>query len=164
MDTLATIVFFLVVCACCGLRCWLVLALSGTAVHLGWFDRVPDMGEPFVILAFSPPLIAFFILHLVEFGIDKTPRFDSRLDRVHALVRPLAGALMGWLTFIHLSLLAALAAAVIGNVIALVVHFKKARFRKKLNEKKPLFATVGVSLAEDVVAGLLLWFAFGVLV
>lgn len=157
---LTGIAFLVIACACCGLRCWLVPVLLGAGTHLEWYVRHPAWAESFSIFGLPAAMAMFFSIHLVEFGLDKTPRLDTWSDRMHFIFRPLIGAGTAFLLVLPHGLFAAIAAAAIGGILAWFVHARKARLRRYLNQGKPLLRTVGASLAEDILVGLLLWFSF----
>ena len=163
VNTLALFFFLLIACACCGLRCWLVLCILGAATHLGWFTHHPEWADRFSLLGNPIAMAVFLIIFLLEFGIDKTPRLDSWSDRLHLIFRPPAGAFVAFLGFSPMGLSAAIPAALAGGAIAWFVHSRKAKLRRKLNQSKPLFATIGISLLDDITVALLFWFAFTLL-
>ena len=76
-----------------GINAYATLLVFGFAARW-WPDLFHDDLARF--FATTPVLIVVAVLYLVEFAADKVPTVDHVWDVIHTLIRPIAGALIGW--------------------------------------------------------------------
>lgn len=141
--------------AASGLRTFLPLLAAAASARLGLFGV--ELNESLAWLQSDAALLALGVAATVEFAGDKIPAVDHVLDVVGTVVRPLAGALAAASVFAGADpLLAGVAGLVVGAPAALAVHGGKAGTRVAGNATTIGFAAPVLSLAEDVLAVLLI--------
>lgn len=137
-----------------GIRLYAVLFIVGLLGHTGWITLPPGLA------VLSDPLVlwAAGIMFLAEFLADKLPGFDSVWDAVHTFIRVPAGALLAAGAIGDGA--PAVAAAVIGGVIAGGSHFTKAGSRALINTSPEPFSNWTASFTEDAAVLGALWLLF----
>lgn len=138
-----------------GLNVYACVAILGLIQHAGWVTLPAPMdtlSHPWVILA-------ALLLYLIEFVADKIPYFDSVWDAVHTFIRVPIGALLAAGMFAQFPAHWQVIMAMAGGFLALQAHGTKATLRLAANTSPEPFTNWALSLTEDVVAALLLWFA-----
>lgn len=133
-----------------GVNAYLVVLILGLAERLFTVDGIPDaLANPWVLLASA-------LLFLLEAFADKIPYLDSAWDSVHTVIRPVIGALLGYLFGHEHSSLDAAFMATTGGVTALAAHLVKAGARTAVNTSPEPVSNIVVSTSEDVtVAGVI---------
>lgn len=98
-------------------------------------------------------VVLLVILVLAEFTVDKIPIIDHISDALHTIIRPLSGAIIMAGTSNPISDHNIWAAAVVGAVLALVVHSTKAAGRTASTATTGGIANPFVSTIEDILTG-----------
>lgn len=99
------------------------------------------------------------LLFVVEFFFDKVPAFDLIWNALQTFVRVPVAALLSWFATAPLSTEEQMLAAVVGGTIALAAHGGKMAVRTAVTPSPEPVSNVALSLAEDVLAIFLVWFA-----
>jgi len=138
-----------------GLNVYASVAILGLIQHAGWVALpapMDAMSHPWVISV-------ALILYLIEFVADKIPYFDSVWDAVHTFIRiPIGALLAGGMSSQfpgHWQVIMAMA----GGFLAFQAHGTKASLRLAANASPEPFSNWALSIAEDVLVAVLLWFA-----
>jgi len=138
-----------------GLRLYLVLTIVGLSGYTGWVDL------PAGLRLLQHPLVlgASSLMLFIEFFADKIPGLDTLWDLVHTVIRIPAGALLAAAVFGVDDAVMTLVAALLGGTLAATAHIAKATTRAAVNTSPEPFSNIGVSLLEDGLVPLALWFA-----
>jgi hypothetical protein len=133
-----------------GLNSYAVLLVFGAAAQV--FPE--EFTGPLARLFASPPaLTVFLVLFGLEFFVDKIPFLDHFWDLLHAVVRPVAGAVLAVaIVWTQLDTTFVVLAGAGGAFVALVTHFVKSATRLTSNALTAGVANIALSLAEDVLA------------
>lgn len=130
--------------------------LYATVVLLGLFGRFDVATTPEVLQ--DPRVLGLAaVMYVLEFVADKVPLLDTAWDLVHTVVRPVGAALLGG-ELAGEDLSALLGGGVSGGM-ALGAHAAKAGARMAINTSPEPLSNIGVSLGEDLVVGVMVWFA-----
>lgn len=135
-----------------GVRPYFMLFLLGITGRLLDLEQVPD------VLQRTDLLVITGILLLVDLAADKIAFLDSFWDQLHTVIRPIAGAAIGYLLGGETDTTTAIVMAVIGAATAFGAHAAKSTARAAVNVSPEPVSNVLVSTAEDgaaVVMGLL---------
>ena len=136
-----------------GINLYLTVAGLGLAQRLGWMSlpgELQTLAHPLVILA-------AVVLYIIEFFADKIPYVDSMWDSVHTFIRPVGGAVLGYLATSDAGAALQFPAAVLSGSIALDSHLTKATARAAINTSPEPVTNSVASVTEDVsVAGILI--------
>lgn len=127
-----------------GVRPYFMVFLLGLAGRLLDLDQVP------AVLQRTDVLVITGILLLVDLAADKIPYFDSFWDQLNAVVRPLAGAAIGYLLGGETDTTSAIVMALLGGAAAIGIHITKSTARAAVNVSPEPVSNVVVSTAEDV--------------
>ena len=138
-----------------GIRLYAVLFIVGGVGYLGWVD----LPEHLRVLSHPMVLAASGFMFFAEFFADKIPGFDTVWDVVHTLVRIPAGAALAAAVFGDSPPAWTMAAAILGGTLAAGSHFTKAGARMLINTSPEPFSNWAASLGEDLLAGVLIYFA-----
>src|SRR5262252_5496969 len=138
-----------------GMRLYAVLFVVGAVGYAGWFD----LPEHLTILSHPMVLAASGFMFFAEFFADKIPSFDTVWDVVHTLVRIPAGAALAAAVFGDSPPAWTLTAAILGGTLAAGSHFTKAGARMLINTSSEPFSNWAASFGEDLLAGVLIYFA-----
>lgn len=138
-----------------GINAYAVIVVTGLLGRYAGVDDIPASLQHTDVLVLAGGLFA------VEFVTDKIPYVDSMWDTVSTVIRPIVGAMLGYLisgdaASVHSALYAAL-----GGGSALASHLVKAGNRLAINASPEPFSNIAVSLSEDfTVAGVvaLAWY------
>ncbi|MEM0895565.1 MAG: DUF4126 family protein [Verrucomicrobiota bacterium] len=160
MEILRLFLFTSLLCACCGWRCWLVLAALGAATNVGWLATFPEWNEHFSLLSGVVTMALLFGFYLLEFGADKSPGAEKVIRKFSQWVRLVAAALVAFLAFFPVSIWLAIPGALAGAATGWTMTTRTLRLREKWILPRPLLRRVGFSLGEDVICWLVLWLAF----
>ena len=116
-----------------------------------FFPSFVPTTESTAFLSSTPVLIVLGVLYTIEFLADKIPAIDHAWDAVHTFVRPLAGALIGFVSASPAdspqSLLAV--ASILGGTMALGSHVAKSSLRAVSTTTTAGTANPILSLVED---------------
>ncbi|MBN2333764.1 MAG: DUF4126 domain-containing protein [Deltaproteobacteria bacterium] len=132
-----------------GVNLYLTTAALGIAHRLEWISLPGNLET----LSQPPVIFLAIMLYLVEFIADKIPYIDSLWDSVHTLIRPIGGAVLGYLAMGDYGPLAQIPAALTTGSIALDSHLTKATTRAAINTSPEPFTNAIASVAEDVSVG-----------
>ena len=138
-----------------GWRLYLVTLVTGLAMKFGWIALPQQLGG-LDILASNWVIAAAGLGTFAEFFADKIAWVDSAWDAVHALIRPLGGALLSLAIIDSGDATWQVASFLLGGGAALVAHAGKAGARTLVNASPEPFSNIVVSTAEDVATGGLL--------
>lgn len=127
-----------------GVRPYFMVFLLGLAGKLLDLPQIPD------VLQRTDVLVITGILLVVDFCADKIPYFDSFWDMLNSVVRPIAGAALGYLMGGETDTATAITLAVVGGVAAVGAHVTKATARAAVNVSPEPVSNVLVSSLEDV--------------
>lgn len=128
-----------------GMRLYAVLFGLGLAQRAGVYELPADLQ----LLAHPAVLAVSGLLFFFEFFADKIPGVDSVWDAVHTFVRIPAGALLAAAAVANADPGLALAAGLLGGVVAAGTHLTKAGGRALINTSPEPFTNWIASLAED---------------
>ncbi len=99
------------------------------------------------------------LLFVVEFFADKVPAFDLIWNALHTFVRVPAAAYLGYASTMQMSASQQAMTAILAGAVALVAHGGKTAMRAAVTPSPEPLSNVGLSVAEDVLAIGLTWFA-----
>jgi hypothetical protein len=129
-----------------GVNLYLTIAGLGLANRFGMVQLPGDMGvlsHPLVIT------VAVFMFS-VEFLADKIPLVDSAWDTVHTFVRPLGGAILGYMAMADTGPAMQFPAALLSGTVAADSHLTKATTRVAINTSPEPFTNIIASISEDI--------------
>jgi hypothetical protein len=133
-----------------GINAYATLLVFGFATRW-WPDIFHDDLARF--FATTPVLIVVAVLYLVEFAADKVPAVDHVWDVIHTLVRPVAGALIGWAAVSdRIPHGVVILASIIAGGAALSAHATKATIRAASTLTTAGLGNPVLSLMEDAFA------------
>lgn len=135
-----------------GVRPYFMIFLLGLSGRVLGLEQVPE------VLQRTDLLVITGILLLVDLAADKIALLDSFWDQLHMIVRPVAGAAIGYLLGGETDTTTAIVMAVIGAAAAFGSHAVKTTTRAAVNLSPEPVSNVVVSTGEDaaaVVMGLL---------
>jgi len=99
------------------------------------------------------------VLFAIEFFADKIPVFDLLWNALNTFVKVPVATLLSYGAAQHLSPGLQIAVTAFGGVIALAAHGSKLAIRTAVTPSPEPFSDIALSLAEDVAAISLTWFA-----
>jgi len=155
LDTLQLVALAAALGWASGIRLYAVLFVVGGVGYLGW----ADLPEHLRVLSHPMVLAASGFMFFAEFFADKIPGFDTVWDVVHTLVRIPAGAALAAAVFGDSPPAWTMAAAILGGTLAAGSHFTKAGARMLINTSPEPFSNWAASFGEDLLAGVLIYFA-----
>lgn len=155
MDAVSTVALAAGLGWASGMRLYAVLFFLGVIHHAG----AAALPHGLLILAHPAVMAASGTLLVAELVADKLPGFDTVWDALHTFVRIPAGALLAAYAIAADDPGYALAAGLLGGVIAAGTHFFKAGGRVMLNASPEPFSNWAASAAEDVSALAIVWMA-----
>jgi uncharacterized protein DUF4126 len=156
MDTLSTLSILLGSSWISGLNAYATVGFLGLFAKLGWLDLPENLHPLTHPLVFG---IALF-LFIVEFIADKIPAFDTVWDSLQTFVRIPAGAVLAWGSVGAVSPELKVAAALVGGGMAFSAHATKSSIRATANLSPEPFTNWLLSLGQDVLIFLSIWFMF----
>ena len=130
-----------------------------TVLGLGILHRmgVAHLPPSLEVIGSTPVIATAALLYVIEFIADKIPLFDSIWDGIHTVIRPAAGALLGYGIVGNVDPQWQVIAALLGGGIALTAHTAKASTRAAVNMSPEPFSNWFLSLGEDALSFLLVW-------
>jgi hypothetical protein len=155
MDTVSTVALIAGLGWASGMRLYAVLFFLGVVHHAG----AAVLPQSLQVLAHPAVMAASGVLFATEFFADKVPGFDTLWDALHTFVRIPAGALLAAFAVAADDPGYALAAGLLGGVVAAGSHFAKAGGRVLINTSPEPFSNWAASLGEDFFALAILWSA-----
>ena len=156
MDTLTLLAAATGLAWASGFRLYLALFVVGLVARLGYLP-LPEGLRP---LEHELVLAGSALMTLVEFFVDKIPRFDSLWDAVHTFIRIPAAAVLAAGTLGSGGPALMFVAAVLGGAIASAAHLVKSGTRAFVNTSREPFSNWAASLTEDAMVLGGLWLAF----
>lgn len=128
METLGTLATSLGLGVGAGINAYATFLIYGLVAR--FFPEFVGRTELSSFFASTPVLITLGVLYTIEFLADKIPAVDHAWDAIHTFIRPLAGALIGWVSASPDAPDALMAtAAILGGGAALGSHVAKASLR-----------------------------------
>lgn len=154
METVQALTTLFPLAVSSGINLYATVLIVGLSMRYGLVSGVPDM---FDVLASWPVILLAGLLYIVEFFADKLPLFDHVWDVLHTFVRPFGAAVIAFSAIAEVDPSLSVVAALVSGGVALVSHSGKAGGRVALNTMSPAenVSNIGVSLAEDVLVGVL---------
>jgi hypothetical protein len=131
-----------------GMRLYAVLFFLGALHHFGIYE----LSAALHVLAHPAVMTVAGVLFLVEFLADKVPGVDTVWDAVHTFIRIPAGALLAAGAVAGADAGLALAAGLLGGVLAAGTHFTKAGARALINASPEPVSNWAASFSEDAVS------------
>jgi hypothetical protein len=128
-----------------GMRLYAVLFGLGLLGHAGIYELPAELR----LLAHPAVMTVSGLLFVLEFFADKIPGVDSVWDAVHTFVRIPAGAVLAAAAVASADPGLALAAGLLGGVVAAGTHLTKAGSRALINTSPEPFSNWIASLSED---------------
>ncbi|MDH5535206.1 MAG: DUF4126 domain-containing protein [Betaproteobacteria bacterium] len=128
-----------------GMRLYAVLFGLGLLGHAGVYELPSELQ----LLAHPAVMTVSGLLFILEFFADKIPGVDSVWDAVHTFVRIPAGAVLAAAAVASADPGLALAAGLLGGVVAAGTHLTKAGSRALINTSPEPFSNWIASLGED---------------
>src|SRR6478735_5272984 len=138
-----------------GLNVYATVATLGLLSHAHAFQLPPAMH----ILESWPVILVCALLFGLEFFADKIPVFDLIWNALITFVKVPVATLLSYGAAQHLSPELQIAVAALGGAIALAAHGSKLAVRTAVTPSPEPFSNIALSLAEDVAAVSLTWFA-----
>jgi len=128
-----------------GVNLYLTVAGLGIAQRMDWITLPGNMDT------ISHPLVIFIALALyaIEFLADKIPYVDSVWDSFHTFIRPVGGAVLGYLAMGDVSPAIQFPAALLTGSISLDSHLTKATSRVAINTSPEPITNSVASVTED---------------
>lgn len=147
-----------------------IVVAGSFAAGLNVYAAVATLGllGRFEVLALPPSLSllandwvigACAVMFVIEFFADKVPAFDLIWNALQTFVRVPVAALLSWFATAPLSTEEQMLAAAVGGAIALAAHGGKMAVRTAVTPSPEPVSNVALSLAEDLLAVFLVWFA-----
>ena len=134
-----------------GWRLYLCVFATGLALHFGMIEA-PRHVAGLQILAHPWVLGMAGLGFMLEFLADKVAWLDSIWDVVHALVRPIGGALLALAVIDPAQPVRQILALLLGGSGAFLSHSAKAGTRAIINASPEPFSNMAVSIGEDVIS------------
>ncbi|MCJ7420553.1 DUF4126 domain-containing protein [Sphingomicrobium astaxanthinifaciens] len=138
-----------------GWRLYLVTLITGLGMKFGWVP-LPEQLEMLQVLSNNWVLAIAAGGTFAEFFADKIAWVDSAWDSIHALLRPLGGALLALAIVDAGDPAFQVAAFLLGGGAAFAAHAGKASARAAVNLSPEPVSNVVVSAGEDIATGSLL--------
>lgn len=129
-----------------GINLYLTIAGLGLAHRMGWVALPGDLA----IISHSAVIVVAGLLFLIEFFADKIPLVDSAWDSAHTFVRPIAGAMLGYMLIGDAALVLKILGALLAGCIAMDSHLTKATTRAIINTSPEPVSNSVASVTEDV--------------
>ena len=138
-----------------GLNVYATVATLGLLSHVHAFQLPPALH----MLGSWPVILVSLALFGLELFADKVPVFDLLWNALNTFVKVPVATLLSYGAAQHLSPGLQVAVAALGGAIALAAHGSKIAIRTAVTPSPEPFSNIALSLAEDVAAISLTWFA-----
>jgi hypothetical protein len=138
-----------------GLNVYATVATLGLLSHA----RAVQLPPALHLLGSWPVILVCAVLFGLEFFADKIPVFDLLWNALNTFVKVPVATLLSYGAAQHLSPGLQIAVAALGGIIALAAHGSKLAIRTAVTPSPEPFSNIALSLAEDVAAISLTWFA-----
>lgn len=135
--------------ASAGLNAYLPLLILALADR---FTGIVDLSGPWDMLSSGPGIVLLLLLLPAELMLDKIAGLDAKNDRIHQVIRPLAGGLAGGaIGAAEDSALSTVAGVIVGAACAIVFCRMKIVGRRQVSTATSGLANPFVSLVEDAI-------------
>jgi F0F1-type ATP synthase membrane subunit c/vacuolar-type H+-ATPase subunit K len=138
-----------------GLNVYATVATLGLLSHVHAFQLPPALH----MLGSWPVILVSLALFGLELFADKVPVFDLLWNALNTFVKVPVATLLSYGAAQHLSPGLQVAVAALGGAIALAAHGSKIAIRTAVTPSPEPFSNIALSLAEDLAAISLTWFA-----
>ena len=138
-----------------GLNVYATVATLGLLYHAHAFQ----LPSALHLLGSWPVIVVCAVLFVLEFFADKIPVFDLIWNALNTFVKVPVATLLSYGAAQHLSPGLQVAVAALGGAIALAAHGSKIAMRTAVTPSPEPVSNMALSLAEDVAAISLTWFA-----
>ena len=138
-----------------GMRVYAVLFFLGVLHHAGIYELPANLH----VLSHPAVMVVSGALFGLEFFADKVPGVDTVWDAVHTFIRIPAGAVLAAAAVASADPGLAVAAGLLGGVIAAGTHLTKAGSRALINTSPEPVSNWAASLGEDAISVLGLYAA-----
>jgi Domain of unknown function (DUF4126) len=138
-----------------GLNVYATVATLGLLSHVHAFQLPPALH----MLGSWPIILVCAVLFALEFFADKIPVFDLIWNAMSTFVKVPVATFLSYGAAQHLSPGLQISVAALGGAIALAAHGSKIAMRTAVTPSPEPFSNMALSLAEDVAAVSLTWFA-----
>ena len=129
-----------------GVNLYLTIAGLGIANKFGMVELPGEMS-----MLSHPAVIAVAVfMFSVEFLADKIPLVDSAWDSVHTFIRPLGGAILGYLAMAEMGPVIQLPVALLTGAVSADSHLTKATARVAINTSPEPITNSIASITEDL--------------
>lgn len=155
MDALSTIALITGLGWASGVRLYAVLFFLGVLHHFEIYALPANLQ----VLAHPAVIAVSGVLFFLEFFADKIPGVDTLWDALHTFIRIPAGAILAAAAVAGNDPGLAIAAGLLGGVIAAGTHLAKAGGRALINASPEPFSNWVASFGEDTLALAGLWAA-----
>jgi hypothetical protein len=132
--------------------------LYGVVALLNIFGRL-ELGDVPEVLQRTDVLVVALVMYALEFVADKIPYLDNIWDVVHTAIRPLGAAVLGVILVGDASGLGQALAGFGSAGLALTSHTAKSTTRLAVNTSPEPVSNSIVSLAEDGLVAVVVFFA-----
>ncbi len=156
MDTLSQLSILLGSSWISGLNTYATVGFLGLFGRVGWLD-LPEGLHPLM----HPAVFGIaLVLYIVEFVADKIPAFDTVWDGIQTFIRIPAGAVLAYGSVGEVGPELKVLAILIGGGMAFSAHATKSSLRATVNVSPEPFSNWLLSLGQDVILFLSIWFMF----
>lgn len=156
METIQTLSVLLGSSFLSGFNAYATVGFLGLFGRIGWL-QLPGSLE---VLEHPAVIAIALFLYLVEFIADKVPAFDTVWDSIQTFIRIPAGAILAYAAVGDVSPELKLAAVLVGGGLAFSAHATKSSIRALANLSPEPFSNWFLSLGQDFVLLLCIWFMF----
>jgi hypothetical protein len=129
-----------------GVNLYLTIAGLGLANKFGMVELPGEMS----ILSHPAVIAVAVFMFCVEFLADKIPLVDSAWDSVHTFIRPLGGAILGYLAMAEMGPVIQLPVALLTGAVSADSHLTKATARVAINTSPEPITNSIASITEDL--------------
>ncbi len=136
-----------------GVNLYLTVAGLGIFQHMHWISLPGSLNR----LAHPLVILSAIVLYMIEFIADKIPIIDHLWDTIHTFIRPVGGAVLGYLSAVHLGPVAQTLVGLTTGSIAASSHLTKATSRVAVNSSLIPGAGIMASVAGDTSVGGMLY-------
>lgn len=131
-----------------GLNAWVTLFIVAVAGKLGFLT----LATPYDVMTSIPIMVFLFVMVLIEGTADKIPGVDHASHLVHALLQPIAGAIVFAAQANIISEMSPVLAFILGALVAGTIHGARATIRPAVTVSTAGLGNAVVSAGEDVAA------------
>jgi hypothetical protein len=129
-----------------GVNLYLTIAGLGLANKFGMVELPGEMS----IISHPAVIMVAVFMFSIEFLADKIPLVDSAWDSVHTFIRPLGGAILGYLAMAEMGPVIQLPVALLTGAVSADSHLTKATARVAINTSPEPITNSVASITEDL--------------